>query len=82
MFGRPRDVHFNDTLGGTLFRSQYTHDIVGNRLTAAITQADYVGESRDNTRSQTNVYDRLNRLILTRPVQILCYPVFGFLLRD
>ncbi|MBX3360289.1 MAG: hypothetical protein KF705_02435 [Phycisphaeraceae bacterium] len=67
-FGRVRDLHFKNSVNETLFRAQYTHDILGNRVTSRLTQAP-VGLSgpdlRDNTFSQVNTYDELNRLVGT-----------------
>jgi len=70
-FGRIIDLHYeNDaTTPDTLFRAQYTYDILGNRVSAELTQADIPDgagtATQDNEFSQLNSYDALNRLVKT-----------------
>ncbi len=66
MFGRPRDLRFENALFETLFAAHYTYDANGNRLAAELTQApDAQGLPQHNIRSQLNAYDGLNRLVGT-----------------
>ncbi|MBX3359544.1 MAG: hypothetical protein KF745_14080 [Phycisphaeraceae bacterium] len=67
-FGRLRDLHYTNSASATLFRGEYTYDTAGSRVTAKITQVDAPGPSggRNNTQSQLNAYDALDRLIGTQ----------------
>src|SRR5690606_22407174 len=66
-FGRVADLHYQNAAAtpDTLFRAEYTHDILGNRITSRLTQAPVGAISQDNIFSQLNDYDALNRLIKT-----------------
>ncbi len=65
--GRLKDLHYQNSASpaATLFRGRYFHDHPGNRSGVMITQAPVGGQSRDNTHSQVNRYDKLQRLIAT-----------------
>lgn len=67
-FGRVADLHFRNGAGTpeTMYRSQYTYDILGNRLTSRLTQAPVGSVIQDNIFSQLNSYDELNRLVNTQ----------------
>lgn len=64
-FGRVRDLHFKNSVNETLFRAQYRHDILGNRVTSLLTQSSSTGPV-ENAFSQLNAYDELNRLVGTQ----------------
>ncbi|MCW5757216.1 MAG: RHS repeat protein, partial [Phycisphaeraceae bacterium] len=73
-YGRVADLHYKNgaSTPATLFRGEYTYDILGNRRTSRLTQAPVGAVSQINIFSQLNSYDELNRLVKTE------YGTLGF----
>ncbi len=72
-FGRVADLHFRNSAGQTLYRSEHAYDAAGNVRWSTLTQSSTGGTPVVNARSTLNQYDELNRLVKT-DVGVLTFP--------